>query len=176
MQTPRALPLYLAALLALAVAAAVAADPAGSPAADEALALCESTPERPGAEYRDRFERGVRLAEAAIQANDADAKAHFALFCNLAKLTHIRGFRPDNLVAVFRLHREIDRTLALQPDYVDALTAKGAFLLHLPRLLGGDPRAAEQLLRRALELDPAHATARRFHSEALAAMGVTPRR
>ncbi|MCK6555658.1 hypothetical protein L6Q96_13930 [Candidatus Binatia bacterium] len=165
----------LVTLAGAATPAPPALEPAGSPAANAALDLCEDTPERPAAEYRERLERGVRLAEEAIAADDRDAKAHFALFCNLAKLTHVRGLRPEALMAVFRLHREIDRTLELAPDYADALTAKGAFVLNLPRLLGGDPRAAERLLRRALELDPGNATARRFHGDALAAMGVTPR-
>lgn len=165
--------------LAGAVAAAMAGvatvgEPPGSPATNEALDICEHTPERPTAPYQEQFERGIRLAEGAIAANEGDAKAHFALFCNLAKLTHIRGYSVSSLVAVFRLHREIDRTLELQPGYVDALTAKGAFVLNLPRLLGGDPREAERLLRLALELDPTNTTARRFHSEALEAMGIRP--
>jgi len=166
--------LVATALPVVAVASSIG-EPAGSPAANAALEICEHTPERPAAELRERFEHGVQLAEQAVAADDRDAKAHFALFCNLAKLTHIRGFSLDSLMAVFRLHREIDRTLELQPGYVDAITAKGAFVLNLPRLLGGDPKEAERLLRQALELDPGNTTARRFHDEALVALGVTPR-
>jgi len=180
MQAPRIVNILTAIVLAGMAASAApntpaVGEPAGSPAANEALDLCANTPERPTAEHRAEFERGIRLAEAAIAADDRDAKAHFALFCNLAKLTHLNGFSLNSLMAVFRLHREIDRTLELQPGYVDALTAKGAFVLNLPRLLGGDPREAERLLRQALELDPANATARRFHTEAVDAMGTRPR-
>ena len=42
----------------------------------------------------------------------------------------------------------------LAPDYPAALAAKGEMLVELPRLLGGDPREGERLLRRAVALDP----------------------
>ena len=44
----------------------------------------------------------------------------------------------------------------------DVLTAKGAVLLALPGLLGGDAREGERWLRRALARDPQHCAARAY--------------
>jgi hypothetical protein len=56
-------------------------------------------------------------------------------------------------------------TLALAPNDAEALAAKGALLIRLPRWLGGDRREAELWLRRALAVDPANATARTYLDE-----------
>src|SRR5262249_59714082 len=98
--------------------------------------------------------RGLTLAEQAVGADDADAKAHFAVFCNLGKEMKLRGVSLGSLTGVQRLRREIDRTLELAPEWPDALLAKGSFLSELPRLLGGDAKEAERLMRAALKLDP----------------------
>lgn len=123
--------------------------PDGSPAAREALALCV----QPGGDPA-RWKRGVALAEQAIEAHDADATAHFAVFCNLGKQADAAGVSMTGMLAVRRLRREIDRTLALAPDWDDALVAKGSFLMQLPRMLGGDAAEGERLLRRVLTRDP----------------------
>ena len=58
------------------------------------------------------------------------------------------------------LRRELDRALELDPNYADALAAKGGLYLQLPRFLGGDGVKAEALLVRAIELDPGAVGAR----------------
>ena len=55
--------------------------------------------------------------------------------------------------------------MALAPNHAEALAAKGALLIKLPRWLGGDRREAEVWLRRALAVDPANATARAYLDE-----------
>jgi tetratricopeptide (TPR) repeat protein len=158
--------------VALVVAApATAGQPVGSPAAREALAQCESLADQPTSADWDRLTRALELAEQAVAADDRDAKAHFAVFCNLAKRTHVSGFTLRSLLAVRRLHSEIDRTLELAPDYTDALVAKGTFLLNLPRLLGGDVQEAERLLRRALAAEPDRIAARLSLAQVRAARG-----
>src|SRR5262249_50640568 len=97
---------------------------------------------------------------------------HFALFCNLGRSMQRGRLGIESWWTVRRLGREIDAALALAPDDPDVLVAKGAFLLQLPALLGGDPGAAEILLRRALALAPEHALARRYLGEALVARGL----
>src|SRR6185436_14039748 len=43
---------------------------------------------------------------------------------------------------------------AIAADDGDGLAGKGALLLNLPRLLGGDAAEGERLVRRALAIDP----------------------
>jgi tetratricopeptide (TPR) repeat protein len=142
------------ALLVLAlVARAAATDPPGSPAARAALATCERARDATGAEQAALFARGLARAEEAVKADDRDALAHFAVFCNLGGQLRA-GPGLSALLDLRRLRREIDRTLELAPDFPDALVGKGRLLLETPRLLGGDPAGGERLLRRALALDP----------------------
>jgi len=157
------------ALLALVVRAP-AADPPGSPRANEALAMClkdAATPE----ERRANLKRGLALAEEAVAADERDAKAHFAVFCNLGNDMKLRGVALSSLFAVRRLRREVDRTLELAPDYADALVGKGEFLLELPGVMGGDAEEAERLLRAALRVDPGFIEAHLGLGRALAARG-----
>ena len=133
----------------------------GSRRADEALKLCKAAERAAEAERAAPLDRGLRLAEAAIQADDADAKAHFAVFCNLGRRMQLEPLSLKSLSSVRRLRNEIDRTLELAPNSVDALTAKGAFLMELPPFLGRDADEAERLLRRALAVDPHAPYARR---------------
>ena len=154
-----------------AASPAVAADPVGSPTAQRALALCTAIDERPSAAEWDRLAQALELAEQAVAADSRDAEAHFAVFCNLAKQTYITGFSLRSLIAVQRMRREINAALVLAPDYTDALIAKGALLLNLPRLLGGDPSESESLMRRALALEPDRISARLYLAQALSARG-----
>src|SRR5207237_1284930 len=90
------------------------------------------------------------LAERAVALDDNSADAHFALFCNLGELMRLDG---ENLTQVFQLRRlmaEVDRTLELDPNHVDAMAAKGTLLVRLPRLLGGDSVKGEAMLRQVL--------------------------
>ena len=156
------------ALLALA-SGARAADPPGTPLANQALAICNAEAPTP-AERRANLARGLALAEEAVAADERDAKAHFAVFCNLGNDLKLRG-ALQSLFAVRRLRREIDRTLELAPDYADALVGKGDLLIELPRLLGGDAAEGERLLRAALRVDPDYIDAHLGLARALAARG-----
>ena len=160
------------AALALAVlgAGALAADPPGSRRANKALALCEREADSVE-ERRALLARGLTLAEEAVAADDGDAKAHFAVVCNLGKEMELRGVSAANLISLRRLRREIDRTLALAPDYADALLAKGALLSGLPRLLGGDREEGERFMRAALAVDPDYLGAHLALAKALAERG-----
>lgn len=139
---------------------AASAMPAGAPVARQSLALCGEADSRPQAERLHVLDQGLALAEEATGADETDAAAHFAVFCNLGKRMKIAGVGLGSLFAVQRLRREIDLTLASAPDDPDALIAKAAFLLQLPRLLGGDPEEGARLLRAALQLAPDHPAAR----------------
>lgn len=156
--------------LTLLIAGPVAAAPAGSDAAAESRALCQQADVLTGEARAQALARGMALAEGAREANDGDALAHFALACNLGKQMEESSL-GGQLMRLPRLRRELDAALVLAPDDADALTAKGALLVRLPRLLGGDLREAEQLLRRALAAEPDNDTARCYLAEALTALG-----
>ncbi|HKQ35844.1 MAG TPA: hypothetical protein VJT11_11110 [Nitrospiraceae bacterium] len=107
------------------------------------------------------FEKGQALGERAVALDDRSAEAHFALFCNLGELMRVDG--EVNITSVMgfrRMTRELDRTLELAPDHLDALSAKGTFLLRLPSLLGGDREKGEKLLRYVLLKSPQSVNAR----------------
>ncbi len=120
----------------------------------EALSYCHQAEKVAPAQRAKILARGIASAEAAIAADEDDARAHFALFCNLGKHLRHSGFGWRTLSDVRRLRRAIDRSLELDPDNADALMAKAAFLNRLPRLLGGDREEAAALLQRALRLRP----------------------
>jgi tetratricopeptide (TPR) repeat protein len=132
---------------------------AASPAA-EASALCATADRVPERERRALLEHGLAVAEAAVAADDHDAAAHLALFCNLGKRMRLDGVSLASLVALRRLRHEIDRTLELAPTDADALVGKAALLYYTPRLLGGDPAEGERLLRTALAVAPDYLDAR----------------
>jgi tetratricopeptide (TPR) repeat protein len=105
------------------------------------------------------YRRGKDLAEQAILQDETSAEAHFALFANWGRWLQTDGWFK-NSYRLPALRRELDRALELDPDYADALAAKGGLYLQLPRFLGGDGAKAEALLLRAIELDPAAVGAR----------------
>lgn len=85
------------------------------------------------------FEKGQVLGEQAVALDDRSAEAHFALFCNLGELMRVDGELSITSVMGFRrMTKELDRTLELAPDHLDAMSAKGTFLVRLPSMLGGD--------------------------------------
>ena len=107
------------------------------------------------------FEKGQALGEQAVALDDRSADAHFALFCNLGELMRIDGEMSITSVMGFRrMTKELDRTLELAPDHLDALSAKGALLLRLPFMLGGDREKGEKLLLYVLLKSPQSVNAR----------------
>lgn len=132
---------------------------------DESLALCADADRIAPNERLPILARGLDLADSALARDPRSARAHFAVVCNLGKATGIAGIGFGTFGAVRRLRQEIDATLALAPNDAEALAAKGALLIKLPRWLGGDRREAERWLRRALAIDPTNTTARTYLDE-----------
>jgi cytochrome c-type biogenesis protein CcmH/NrfG len=148
-----------AAVLVGALVGVAAAVPSGQPAALEALALCRAAERLEGAARRESLERGLVLARAAVAADERDAAAHFATFCALGRLVQLRGLDPWHPFEALRALDELEAAVRLAPEDPDVLAAKGATLLRLPRLLGGDPGEGRTWLRRALARDPHHCAA-----------------
>jgi hypothetical protein len=158
-----AVPIASAGLLhGVAHARPVQPEPA-TPAARSAIVLCQQADQAAPGEPRAAVLRmGLQRAEQALLAAPADPVAHFAVFCNLGKqlATNQRAGWFARLGSIRRVRKEIDVALALAPDYVEALAAKGALLVQLPAALGGDLTEGKHLLRRAVALQPADAQVR----------------
>lgn len=131
-----------------------------SPRIQEAIELCTSVEILPEAERAAVIARGVKLAEAAVDACEDDARAQFALFCNLGRQVELEGVSLEALATVERMEAAVDRALELEPGYLDALVGKGMLLIELPWMMGGDEDRGEELLRKALALDPSFQEAR----------------
>jgi hypothetical protein len=153
------------ATIVLVLATTAAGNAAELDPVDESLALCMAADVLPAAERRGALARGLALAEDNLERSTRSARAHFAVVCNLGKVLGLEAVGFGTLGSVQRLRREIDATLRLEPMHAEALAAKGALLLRLPRLLGGDPVEAEVWLRRALAVEPANVTARAYLAE-----------
>ncbi|MCP9456122.1 MAG: hypothetical protein NNA18_08470 [Nitrospira sp.] len=106
------------------------------------------------------FEQGRLLGEQAVEKNELSADAHFSLFCNLGELLRIDGETLTSLFGFRRMMKELDRALELDPDHIDALSAKGTLLVKLPGLLGGDSKKGEQILEQVVRRAPKAVNAR----------------
>jgi cytochrome c-type biogenesis protein CcmH/NrfG len=56
--------------------------------------------------------------------------------------------------------RELDRTLELNPEHLDALSAKGTLLVKLPNVFGGDVEKGERMLEQVIKREPRAVNAR----------------
>jgi tetratricopeptide (TPR) repeat protein len=139
----------------LAFAPAASATEAGPGLAQQSLAQCKRGRLAKARASRERhFATGIALAKRSLELNEASADGHFARFCNKGELARIEGESIGALVALSGLMADLDRTLELEPDHVEALASKGIMLIRLPRLFGGDATQGEAILRRVLILDP----------------------
>lgn len=129
--------------------------------AEQALEACQQgrlATDR--ATRRAHFQQGQALGERAVAVDERNAEAHFALFCNLGELLRVDG---ESLTSVFGLRRmmnELDRALELNPEYLEAISAKGSLLVKLPSLLGGDIEKGEELLEHVVHRAPKAVNAR----------------
>ena len=118
------------------------------------------------------FERGEAIGERAIKADEQSAEAHFALFCNLGEQMRIDG--PPTFSSIFGYNKmmdELNRTLELDPEHIDALSSKGTLLVKLPSILGGDSEKGEELLREVIKREPKAINARLVIAESCADRG-----
>lgn len=160
--------LCVACCLVLAARGAIGAGPS---AAAQALALCQLADQQTGEARVELLTRGLAMAEGAVQADPGDARAHFAVFCNVGRRVQAAGLSVLHLLEIVRALDELEAAVRLAPDDPDIAAAKGAVLANLPPLFGGDSTAGEHWLRRALALDPHHREARSYLAAALSRRG-----
>jgi tetratricopeptide (TPR) repeat protein len=161
------MPTVLRAVAALTAAAAIAfphvasAAQSASDLTAQAMRECDLGQDASSRDARKQhFERGEALATHAVALDDTSAPAHFAVVCNLGEMLRLDGEKLTSVFALRRLLTEVDRTLALDPNHVDAMATKGTLLLRLPRMLGGDPKEGERLLREVVKRDDNAVTSR----------------
>lgn len=106
------------------------------------------------------FASGQALGEQAVAADESSPDAHFALFCNLGEQLRVDGESLSSLFGFRRMMKELNRTLELAPDHLDALSAKGTVLVRVPGFMGGDKEKGELLLREVIAREPASVNAR----------------
>ncbi|WNM57626.1 tetratricopeptide repeat protein [Candidatus Nitrospira allomarina] len=119
----------------------------------------------------EHFERGRKLAEQAVGLDERSADAHFALFCNIGERMRANG---EVLFSVFeygRMMEALDKTLALNPNHMDALSSKGTILIEVPGLFGGDSEKGEAMLREVIQRDPQSINARMVVARSCAERG-----
>lgn len=146
----------------------IAIDPLGARANETAESLstqsllaCQEGRIAPDREARlAYFKRAEALASRALQVREQHADAHFALFCSLGEQLRLDGENLSSLFGLRRVLAELDRTLELNPNHVDALSAKGTLLMKLPSLLGGDEERGEEMLWQVIKKDAAAINAR----------------
>ncbi len=149
-------------------------DPSGSEAGRRAAVLCsEAAVMPPGTTALDRLGQALALAEVALLANPLDAKANFAVFCSIGRRVEIEGVGLFGLKSLPRLRQAIEYALESEPNFLEALIAKGMLLVRLPWLLGGDSDEGSELIHRAVALDSNSVEAHLALGQALADQGET---
>lgn len=151
----------LAAAAAIPLPCVARATPSAADLTTQAMQECERGQE---ATLRDdrkgHLERGEALATQAVALDDKSAAAHFAIVCNLGESLRLDGEKITSLFALRRLMTEVNRTLELDPNHVDAMATKGNLLMRLPSVLGGDAKEGERLLREVVKRDDNALTSR----------------
>ncbi len=117
------------------------------------------------------YRQAIKEAEAALVRNPNSAGANFVYFAARGRILLADGL-TRNILELRELDRKhLDRAIELDPDYFNAIAAKGGVLLDLPRLLGGDPSEGLRLLKRAHQLNPGGPGTRVSLAKALARNG-----
>lgn len=156
----------------LANTTAVRAAESASALAAQAMHECEQGQVAASRDQRvAHYEKGQAMAENAVKLDDGSPAAHFAVFCNLGELLRVDGESITSVLQFRYMMRELDRTLELDPNHLDALSSKGVLLIRLPSLLGGDVPAGQKMLERVLREDSGAITARITLAELYAERG-----
>lgn len=117
------------------------------------------------------YRKASEKAEAILARNPDSPGGNFIYFAAKGRILLAEG-ATKNLFALRSLDKNyLDKAIELDPDYANALAAKGGVLLDLPTLIGGDPAEGLRLLRRANQLNPGGVGTRVSLAKALARNG-----
>ena len=99
---------------------------------------------RRGAEEfrRDNIERAQAMFEKAAEAAPDSAEAHAWLAAAYGRRIDQVWSLPEKLEWLGKMEEEVSAALAIAPDLPLARRMRGAMLLYMPEMMGGDPEAA----------------------------------
>lgn len=102
-----------------------------------------------------RLDAAIASAERAVATapNYAETHAHLADAVG-SKLVASTAGMMERMSLAHRFRKEIDRTLELDPNNVDALQDLAQFYWHAPGIVGGDKQKARQTADRLFQLSP----------------------
>ncbi len=138
--------------------------------AERYLRAAERYPEADSPEQLRLYGKAEAIADEAIQLDGQNATAHFVFFASRGR----RLISEGGLAATLKmtsLNQHLTRALELDPNYANALAAKGGILLDLPFYLGGNAEEAERYLAKAVSLNPTGPGTRITYAKALLRTG-----
>jgi hypothetical protein len=111
-----------------------------------------------------RLDAAIADAEKAVAIAPASAEAHSKLADALgAKIVSSNAGTFEKISLARRFRKEIDRTLDLDPNDIDALQDLAQFYWNAPGFVGGDKQKARQTADRLFNISPYHAAAARVN-------------
>jgi tetratricopeptide (TPR) repeat protein len=105
------------------------------------------------------YAQGREVGRRAVDAAPQSAEAHLWYAINTGRWAYTKGMLRSAL-ELSTVRKEAELVLRLDPSSIAGHALVASLAAELPRALGGDPRAAEEHFRRALELDPRRAAVR----------------
>ncbi len=105
------------------------------------------------------FQEGARIAKKALDIQESSADAHFLYAANLGSAAELEGLVAAAFT-VQELKNHAHRVLEIDERYAPAHHMLGRMYEELPWFLGGDQKAAEKHLKKAVSLDARYAPGR----------------
>ena len=99
------------------------------------------------------YDHGRSIGERAVELAPKNPEAHVWFAINTARYGQTRGVMRS-LFLLPTVQREIDTTLALDPNNTRAYSLAGNVAMVLPRVAGGDMGKAEEHFKKGLAIDP----------------------
>jgi len=109
-----------------------------------------------------RLDNAIADSERAVAADQGSAEAHAHLADAIgSKLVSSTAGTFEKLSLAHRFRKEIDRTLELDPNDVDALQDLAQFYWNAPGMVGGDRTKARQTADKLFTISPFRAASAR---------------
>jgi tetratricopeptide (TPR) repeat protein len=103
--------------------------------------------------FKQAAEAGIAAAEKAVELNPQSSDAHHLLGDLLSQL--IPNVFGGGMRYGKRAEEEMDKAIELDPKNVNALVSRAINYYYTPDTFGGDKQKAFEMLKKAVEIDPA---------------------